>query len=377
MQIEQKKWGENSGWKNVIKCKSKNHPQLVLVFGGRELLIENEKYNEIKGFYPHSNLVLCSTAGEILDSEVTENSITSTAMFFEKTEINCSRVSIESFSNSFETGKTLGEKLPKEKLKHALIFSDGIKVNGTALVKGVLSSFPKNVTITGGLVGDGAAFKETVLGLNELPNSGNIILIGLYGNDIKISYGSLGGWDAFGSTRLITKSKDNILFELDNKPALDLYKDYLGEKAKDLPGSGLLFPLLLDIGKDQIVRTVLAINEKDKSMTFAGDMPQGVTARLMKANFDRLIDGAEGAAELTTKTIGKGQAQLGLLISCVGRRLVLGARIDEEIEAVRNVLGEKVPIAGFYSYGEISPINPDSAECQLHNQTMTITTFEE
>ena len=377
MQIEQKKWTAGAGWQTVSGKTPAAAPQLVLVFGSRELITQKEHYREIKESYPDSNLVLCSTAGDIAGSEVSDNTITSTAILFEKSEIACYQIAIDKYADSFEAGKDLGKKLSGEKLKHTLVFSDGIKVNGTALVKGILSSLPDQVMVTGGLVGDGAAFKETVLGLNEPPSAGKIILIGLYGDAIKVSYGSLGGWDTFGSARIITKSKDNVLYELDGKPALDLYKEYLGEKAKDLPGSGLLFPLALDIDGNEIVRTVLAVNEIDKSMTFAGDMPEGVTAKLMKANFDRLVDGAEGAAKYTTETIAKGKAQLGLLISCVGRKLVLGERIDEEIEAVRNALGDDVPLTGFYSYGEVSPINPTSQDCQLHNQTMTITTFRE
>jgi len=109
-------------------------------------------------------------------------------------------------------------------------------------------------------------------------------------------------------------------------------------------------------------------------MTFAGDIPEGAYAKLMRANFDRLIDGAYGAAEKTLKP--DSTPQLAILVSCVGRRLVLGQRIEEEVEAVEEVLGSKTTLAGFYSYGEICPLQ-DEVDCTLHNQTMTITTFNE
>ena len=111
-------------------------------------------------------------------------------------------------------------------------------------------------------------------------------------------------------------------------------------------------------------------------MTFAGNMPEGAYARLMKANFERLIDAAAGAAETCLDAFDKTPPQLALLVSCVGRRIVLGQRIEEEIESVRDGFGKDTALAGFYSYGEISPLGL-AAGCELYNQTMTITAFRE
>ncbi|HYC79758.1 MAG TPA: FIST C-terminal domain-containing protein, partial [Candidatus Binatia bacterium] len=261
-----------------------------------------------------------------------------------------------------------------------MVFSDGLRVNGTALVRGLNEKLPPNVSVTGGLVGDGAGFKKTVLGLNETPQEGRIILIGFYGNSLKIGYGSLGGWDAFGVERIITRSKGNVLYELDGQPALKLYKDYLGSKAQGLPSTGLLFPLRLrpkDSKDTEVVRTILGIDEKDQSMTFAGDMPEGATVALMKANFERLIDGASGAGNMSIEQLGKQEPELAILISCIGRKLVLKERVDEEIDAVRSAIGHGAATTGFYSYGELCPTAASEKQCQLHNQTMTITTFRE
>lgn len=209
--------------------------------------------------------------------------------------------------------------------------------------------------------------------------------IGLYGKHISVGYGSLGGWDSFGPEREITRSDGNVLFDLDGKPALDLYRHYLGEHAAGLPATGLLFPLSLRYSDREdsaqkpaggVVRTILGIDEAAKSMTFAGDMPRGGYVRLMKANFDRLIDGASDAARISVEPLQGQTAQLALLISCVGRKLVLNQRVEEEVESVREVVGAKAVLTGFYSYGEISP-HKKGAACELHNQTMTITTFRE
>jgi hypothetical protein len=203
-------------------------------------------------------------------------------------------------------------------------------------------------------------------------------VVGLYGDRLRVGYGSMGGWDTFGPDRMITRSVGNVLYELDGEPALTLYKRYLGEHAAGLPASGLRFPLSLRSGhsENRVVRTILGVDEEKGSLTFAGDVPQGHQARLMKANVDRLIDGATGAANRSHEVVGSSSPELAVLISCVGRRLVLGQRIEEEVESVRRVLGPGATQLGFYSYGEIAPFTP-SAQCELHNQTMTITTFAE
>jgi len=353
----------------------------VLGFGGSDALRDPVLYEDLKKIYPASHILLCSTAGEIAGTNVYDGSLVATAVQFDQTKLEFVTEAISESSQSYDMGKKLAERLPKDGLVHTLLFSEGLKVNGSALVKGINEHLPVHVSTTGGLVGDGPNFKETLIGLDAMPTSGNVVLIGLYGEHVKVGYGSFGGWDPFGPERLVTKSKEHVLYELDGKNALALYKDYLGEKAKELPSSGLLFPLSVTLktekGDIEVVRTLLAVSEQDQSMTFAGDVPEGSYAKLMKANFERLIDGAGGAANMSVEPLGQTKAELALLISCVGRKLVLGARIEEEVESVKAVLGDQATLCGFYSYGEICPTAATEKQCQLHNQTMTITTIRE
>lgn len=379
MQIEQKLWTQDGGWVQKSDALAET-PHIVFVFGARAQVGKPERFEELRQFYPNSKILMCSTAGEILGTRVYDNSLSVTAVHFSKTQLEFSQVTIVSAEESEAKGKEAAGMLPKEGLSHVMVFSDGLFVNGTALVAGITAMLPENVSVTGGLMGDGADFKLTLTGLDEVPKEKNIVLIGFYGEAIKIGYGSLGGWDTFGPDRVITRSKGNVLYELDGKPALALYKEYLGELASELPGSGLLFPMRLqlegNVGDVEVVRTLLAVDEKEQSMTFAGDMPQGVVSTLMKANFDRLVEGASGAAKMSTHSLGA-NAELAILISCVGRKLVLKDRIEEETEAVRSMFGEDTVMTGFYSYGEICPIAPTEKQCRLHNQTMTITTLRE
>ncbi len=382
MKIEQKKWTAEAGWKTFTAGNFSEDPDLVLLFGGNKALKDQKTFDEIRSWYPKSHIVSASTAGEIIQREVSDDSLALTAVKFDKTELKFVEADIETADQSEEIGKKLANSLPGENLTHVMIFSDGLFVNGTPLVKGLLSVLPKNVSVTGGLAGDGARFKETLVGLDGVAVSKKLVCIGFYGSSIKVGYGSLGGWDSFGVSRAITKSKGNVLYELDGAPALSLYKEYLGELAKELPASGLLFPLNLNIKNDdgtevEVVRTILAVDEKEQSMTFAGDMPEGTVARFMKANFDRIIDGASGAANMSIESLGEKKAELSILVSCVGRKLVLKDRVEEEVEAVSEKIGSQSAIIGFYSYGEICPTAPTERQCQLHNQTMTITTFRE
>lgn len=357
--------------------------QLILFFGSTRLLGDSANFFAIRSAFPGALVVGCSTAGEIHDTTVSDESMVATVVTFERTQLHLSQVDIADMSQSFAAGQMLAKSLPAGELAHVLVFSDGLKVNGTELVRGLKESLPSQVEVTGGLSADGANFQKTLVCANDVPAEGKIVAVGFYGTRLKIGYGSLGGWDSFGPEREITRSSGNVLFDLDGKPALELYKRYLGEYAANLPASALLFPLSLrnvqsgdatSNGNGGVVRTILAVNEDDQSMTFAGDMPEGSYARLMKANFERLIEGASGAARICAAPLTNKAAELALLISCVGRKLVLKQRVEEEVEGVRDVFGDKTLLSGFYSYGEISPHAPGKA-CELHNQTMTITTF--
>ena len=377
VQIEQTRWTAAGGWKPGLPGSLVPAPQLVLVFAAGTTLKDPELLRVIRDAYPEAHLLGCSTAGEIFDTRVTDNALIATAVHFEHTHVAGARTRIYSAEESYEAGRLLARSLPGENLVHALVLSEGLRINGSDLVRGLTEELPADVTVTGGLSADGPRFHETLVLWDEAVESDSVAVLGFYGSRLRVGYASLGGWDPFGPIRLITRSERNLLFELDGQSALQLYRAYLGEHARELPASALRFPLSLQTSASEapVVRTVLGIDEQRGCMIFAGDVPTGAYTRFMKANFDRLIDGAAGAAQNCLTSSGE-PPQLALLISCVGRRLVLGQRVEEELESVREVLGPQPVLAGFYSYGEISPFTP-TARCELHNQTMTITAFSE
>lgn len=377
MRVEQR-IRDGHGWTTTARRGGRvEGPQLALAFASPDALRDAATWKELRAACPGARIVGCSTAGEIAGTQVLDDSVVLTAVELDDSRLRAAAVGVGEAADARAIGARLAAELPHEGLVHVLVLSDGLKVNGSALVAGLVGGLPPRVAVTGGLSGDGAKFGRTAVCLDGPDPSEQVVAIGLYGERLRVGYGSLGGWDPFGPERRITRSDGNVLYELDGEPALALYKRYLAEHAPALPASGLLFPLAVRHA-DQIpvVRTILAVSEADQSLTFAGDVPVGHRARLMKANFDRLLDGASGAARTSFDAIGSAEPDLAILISCVGRRLVLKQRIEEEVEGVRDVLGAGAVLTGFYSYGEISPFTP-SARCELHNQTMTITTLAE
>jgi hypothetical protein len=377
MKVEQELWTETSGWRG--RSNGRRDPaDLVLAFGAPRLLENGGPLAEIRRRHREAVVCAVSTAGEISDTGVEDAAVVATSVRFDETAVRAAAVRLEDHLGSYQAGSSLAAELPTEGLAHVLVFSDGLAVNGTQLVAGLRDRLPPGIAVTGGLAGDGDRFARTLVGLDAEPAPGNVAAIGLYGARLAVGFGSVGGWDPFGPERRVTRVRDNVLYELDGASALGIYRRYLGEHACELPASALLFPLSVRGSRDAapVVRTILSVDEDEESMTFAGDIPEGGYARLMRANFDRLIDGAASAAEASHRRIGSFHPDLALLISCVGRKLVLKQRVEEEVEGVRAALGEGPLLAGFYSYGEISPL-VDGQGCELHNQTMTVTVFAE
>ncbi len=379
MQVLQLQWKAKSGWLPIGRNTPIKNADLILCFGGRNVLEENNRFEEFRKEHPNAQIVYSSTAGEIADIDVNDESISAILMQFDDTPIKTVRKNANDFDCSLILGKELLKELNAPDLKHVFVLSDGQLINGSELVTGMSKVKNDNTIITGGMAGDGYNFKKTLVGLDEPPKEGEVVAIGFFGENIQIGFGSKGGWDVMTKQRVITKSDKNVLYELDGKSALTLYKEYLGDAAAELPGAALYYPLSIQddsgIG-NPVIRTILSINEEEQSMTFAGNVPEGFSAQLMKRNPERLIKGAGEAAHIALENLGSQNPDLAILVSCAGRKIVLGQHIDEEVEEVKNKMGADTVISGFYSYGEIGPKN-NKYDCELHNQTLAITTFKE
>lgn len=369
-----------TGWSAPLPADLDSPDTLVLAFAAVPPDQAARALAEVRRAMPQAWLLGCSTSGEILGAGVHDGGLTLCVTRFEHTRVRVAGAPLTGDEASLRAGTALAQALAAPDLAAVFVLSDGLSTNGSALVRGLRDALPCGVLVTGGLAGDGDRFSHTWVVQGDQPRAGWATAVGLYGQRLRAGHGCDGGWSDFGLERRVTRSRDNVLYELDGQPALALYKRYLGERASGLPGTALLFPLAIrrpdDTAGETLVRTILAVDEPAQSMTFAGDVPEGSVARLMRASTDRLVDSAGLAGHRASQDVARGTPALALSVSCVGRRLVLGERTDEEVEMVLDAMPPGVVHAGFYSYGEIAPSLAGGA-ADLHNQTMTVTVLHE
>lgn len=355
---------------------------LVLAFFAPEMALNQQALVLLRSAFPQSYLLGASTGGEILGARLDDQTVAVAVLKFATTKLALAKEEAAEFGSSRKTAERLGHSLSHPDLKGVFVLASGLAVNGTEAVRGLNLALKSQVSISGGVAAGGDRAKPAFT-LSTAPgepldfNSHQIVGIGFRGKAIRLRSAWGGGWTPFGLERQVTRSRGNILYELDRKPALALYKTYLGDRAQDLPVSALLFPLAVRdhqaYGSEALVRSVLAVDETEQSLIFGGDIPEGAFVQLMHSSVDRLI---EAAAEAGEHLGGAGAAPgLCISVSCMGRRVVLGERTEEELEAVVDALPEGTQQVGFYSLGELSP--GTTGECHLHNQTMTLTLIQE
>lgn len=370
MQVQQIRWDSRSGWEATQPLSGAN---LVFAFADADYFQAADCFDQLRQRFPSALIVGCSSSGSVQDTRITDGDVIVTAVKLEQGRAQLAVAELDPTSDAEKIGEQLVAELQADDLRHVLVLSDGLQVNGSNLALGLNRA---GLPVTGGLAGDGTRFGKTWVMANAPAAAGRIAAIGLYGQ-LTIKSGCFSGWQEFGAERVVTKSTANVVYEIDHQPALDLYKKYLAEQASGLPSTGLRFPLSVQASKDElpVIRTLLAVDEEAHSLTFAGDVPQGYQCKLMRTDLNSLIDNAGRAAQ-AARPASRTATGLCLVVSCVGRRLVLGQLTEDELEIVRDNLGNATAITGFYSYGELAPFS-DVLQCQLHNQTMTLTTLYE
>ncbi|WP_245832089.1 FIST signal transduction protein [Solemya velesiana gill symbiont] len=365
----------NEAWDEPPSGELDSAQTLIIVFAAsRPSPTVTNALPALKSTFPNSVLIGCSSSGEIYGVELNDDSIVLAIVKFADTRLKLVNYPIANVQQSATAGNTLAEQLIADDLAAVFTLTDGLLVNGSAFVEALSNNLPEGVVITGGLAGDGDRFEKTWVLFDGETRTGQAAAVGFYGDTIRVAHGSRGGWNLLGPDREVTKAEGNVLYSLDGLPALQVYKKYLGDRAEGLPATGLLFPLAIRDEEDidgLTVRTILAVDKERQSITFAGDVPEGRYVKLMRANFDRLVDGAASAAknaELSDYT-GSNAAlhshQLCREAPCARPKGGGGDRGCHREPAGRD------PQIGYYSYGEISPLV--SGRCDLHNQTMTLT----
>lgn len=378
MRFYQSRFDRETGWDHEPDAALDGENTVLLAFADAREPAVAQALDALAERFPRSALLGCSSAGEIYGREVSDGSLSLALMCFDHTPVRVVSVPVASSDESLFVGRDLATRLYAPDLAGVLVLSDGLKVNGSLLVEGIGGLLGESVVVTGGLAGDGGRFQSTWVWTRAGRQPGHVAALGLYGPRVRIAHGSRGGWTPMDSELEVTHAIGNVLYELNDRPALEVYRECLGADAHGLPATGLLYPLAIPnplAPEGATVRTVLAIDEKEQSIVFAGDVPDAGKVNLMRTDLDSLVAGAAGAS---AEALGQGPLDRPVVcvaISCVGRRLVLNERTDEELDATLAALPQGSGQLGFYSYGEISPLV--SGQCNLHNQTMTLTLIGE
>lgn len=352
-------------------------PQLVLVFGAADRLDDN-LHRTLRAALPQARLAGCSTAGEISDQGLSDRSVVLTAVRCADAAFAVASGHVDNMADSEAAGARLAAALGASgaDCRHVFVLAPGVDINGSALIRGLRGGLPDGARLSGGLAADDGSFRDTrVIDCQGVHRRG-LVGIALPDDGGVIGHGSYGGWQPFGPVRKVTRSRDNLLFELDGERALDIYRRYLGDYAAQLPAAALLFPFAMRNAQGNavgLVRTIVGLDDAGGALVLAGDVEPEGYMQLMHARAEALVDGAATAARRALGTAPAGPG-LAILVSCMGRRLALGARAVEELDAAAAVLGPDMVRCGFYANGEIGPLE-GSQECKLHNQTMTVTTL--
>lgn len=357
--------------------------QLVLYFGAPGFEGYEALYKHLEATYPQAAIAGCTGGGAIQGDEICDDAVVVSAVQFKTTKVRLAERSLIERHTCFSTGVSLAQELNADDLKAILVFSEGLNTNGVDLTDGLIEILPKTVVVAGGLSSDGGNLMDSRISNHGKLISNGVVAIGFYGADFVAASAAVGGWSPFGPVRAITKATDNVLFELDGKPALDLYETYLGDEAKNLPASALIFPLGIinpELPEAEPVRSVIDINRQQRSLTLTIPISVGHNARLMRATNGDLTDGAENAALFSLQQFlekgYKSDSFLSVLISCIGRRIMMGQDTISEVEAAADILGPAAQTIGFYSHGEIGK-HPTMDHSSFHNQTMSVTLFAE
>ena len=346
---------------------------LVLVFGDIDSVEKHNHYHLLQDFYPDSHILICSTAGNILDTSIDTYCVVATAISFKSAYVRAYSQELRE-KDSLIKIQNLIDSLQTEDLKHLLIFGPGMEDDSNILEK---IQFQEGVTVSGGFAGDNYRFNHTYQQLNNNGSRTKFIVVGLYGSSLQVETSSESGWQEFGSQRVVSKAEKNIIYEIDNQPAIELYRRYLGTRANDLPKSALRFPLSIkdnETSKYRIIRAMMKVNS-DSSLSFSTKIKEGSTVKLMKTNVHNTLDSAFIAAKKIRPFNAK--PSLTLIVSCCARRNVLKQFSEEELEIIQDILTPSTQMIGFYSYGEIAPIHKQYENSLLRNHTITISTIYE
>ncbi len=359
----------------ALESKPINEKRLLVLCAFDRLGEQQPDYATLREKFPNAEIVIFSTSGHFISSKIHDNEPVVSAL-----ELETSSFEVKNYTNAdYETNLAMGNAIGNDvrnSVKGVCIISDGGMVNGTRLIHGINSKINCEVPIFGGMAGDSTRFKKTLVGLNSDPKSGEVVAITFYGDSLEIKSNCDSGWNSLGLEFKITSSVENKLFELNHKNAYDVLYEFLApDNQEDFAKTTLYYPfLLVEDGIGNVIRTPILVDHENKSLTYAGDMPEGAIVKLMKSGTMQLLDSTVDVAKYCVSENQK--PSFIFATSCVGRRVVLDDMANEEFTELQSVFGTESHYFGFYSYGEFSRTGVEE-NCKLHNQTLAVAVITE
>jgi len=350
---------------------------LLFVSGPAEVIDHASPLAELVRAFPRSFIIGCGTAGSAAVDTVRDGVIAVTIVEFSNTTMSLAQAPVTATSDAFSVGQQIAKKLSKPSLRGVLVVGDGLEVDGAELVRGLNSALDQSIAMFGGLSGDGTRFKRTWVLAGPTIKSGLVAAVGMYGEHVVVTQSNRYGWKKVGAERTVTRSDGRIIYELDGRPALDVYEEAI--LAASQGGTGVT-PIMLPLAvratarhDKSLVRSVMGVEAQKRCLRLAVDVPQGYLVQTLVGDRAALVSASREAAVAAQEGVtAVGSDAFVFAVSHAGRRAVLGANASEEIASAVTALagGPTAHVAGFYGYGEITATAPGHSD--LHNQSIAV-----
>jgi hypothetical protein len=321
--------------------------------------------------FPEIELIGCTTDGE-LSSELgfREDSVTLILLASDTVDIRAGigrSLSVD-LAAACRSAVEIAKAKTDKPLRLCIAMPDGMTADGHSVTATLQQVAGPEIPLFGALAGDQWRLKSVkqFYGTEVLTDSVPVLLLC---GEFHFSYGVATGWRQVGEVGRVTRATGATVYEIDDKPAIDFYRKYLGPGTRPT----VELPLAILSARDaiQYLRACLGVvDETTGAVTFLAAVPEGARVRLTLADRDEILTGCAESLSIAKSGLPAGaQPSAALIFSCAARKNLLGTRTQEELRLIRGGLGEMVPICGFYGYGEISPNMGDPTGTKCHNES--------
>ncbi|MCW9038634.1 FIST N-terminal domain-containing protein, partial [Altibacter sp.] len=320
-----------------------------------------------------------TTAGEFINGEIEEGSIAAMLL-----DINTAYFKLEFLETgertTLENAQKIGMQGKKTYSKPGFIIVSGwLSNDGENIVEGISKGYGGDVTIYGGMAGDDLSLTGPIVFTKGKSSPQGLLALIIDEDKIEINGIASCGWQPIGTTKTITRSEGNVVYTIDDKPALDMIMKYLGVEYDFDSGNeivtqlGAYYPLQMERENvAPVMRTAMLANREDRSLICAGNVPQGSKVKFsLPPDFDAIEIVVGECREL--KEESQEEADALIMFSCVSRHLAFGILMKEEIEQVQQVW--ESPMIGFFTYGEFG--KSKTGQHEFHNNTCCLVALKE